>query len=110
MRFFLYATAFALLTACEADIPAPGVEQPIYYQISDSAVIALFDARIWPAAQVESGIADLCVGRRFGPVEYDFSGTLASAQAVCLAGGEVPFGRFEGSQSPIRGLNMKRVN
>jgi hypothetical protein len=110
MRFFVSVIALAALTSCEAsNVQESGVEQPIYYQISNGAVVALFDTRIWPALQVESGIADLCVNRKFGRVQYDFSQELASARAVCLLGGELPFGRFEGSQSPVRGLNMKRV-
>lgn len=109
IRFLVSATAFALLASCEANVRVSDVEQPIYYQISDGTVVALFDTRIWPAAQVESGIGDLCIGRRFSTVHYDFSQELASARAACSMGGEVPFGRFEGSQSPIRGLNMKRV-
>lgn len=110
MRFLLSVAAFALLTACDTSVQVSDTEQPIYYQLSNGVVIALFDASIWPAMQVESGIGDLCVGRRFGAVEYDFTKELASARAACLVGGEVPFGRFEGSQSPIRGLNMKRVD
>ena len=110
MRFFISALAFVALSSCEASsVQVSDVEQPIYYQISNGTVVALFDTRIWPAVQVESGIGDLCIGRKFGTVQYDFSQELASARAVCQMGGEIPFGRFEGSQSPVRGLNMKRV-
>jgi len=110
MRFSISAIALVALTSCQAsNVQVSDVEQPIYYQISNGAVVALFDTRIWPAIQVESGIGDLCVSRKFGRVQYDFSQELASARAVCLMGGEIPLGRFEGSQSPVRGLNMKRV-
>jgi hypothetical protein len=110
MRLFVSALAFVALSSCQAsNVQVSDVEQPIYYQISNGTVVALFDTRIWPAVQVVSGIGDLCVGRKFGTVQYDFSQELASARAVCLMGGEVSFGRFEGSQSPVRGLNMKRV-
>jgi hypothetical protein len=110
MRLFVSAIAFLALSSCQAgNVQVSEVEQPIYYQISDGTVVALFAARIWPAIQVQSGIGDLCVGRKFGTVQYDFSQEMASAQAVCLIDGEIPFGRFEGSQSPVRGLNMKRV-
>ena len=111
MRFLFSAVALAVLTSCVAsNVQETDAEQPIYFQVSNGSVVALFDTRIWPAIQVASGIADLCVDRKFSAVQYDFSQELASARAFCLIGGEVPFGRFEGSQSPVRGLNMKRVD
>ena len=109
MRFIISASAFVLLASCEAGVQASNIEQPIYYRITDGVVEAQFDTKVWPAAQVASGFGDLCIDRQFGEIQYDFSQDLAYAKTVCLKGGEISFGQFEGSQSPVRGLNMKRV-
>lgn len=109
MRFIISVSALVLLASCEAGVQPSNIEQPIYYRITDGVVEAQFDTKIWPAVQVVSGFGDLCVDRQFGNIQYDFSRELAYAKTVCLKGGEIPFGQFEGSQSPVRGLNMTRV-